>query len=162
MRKNPEIARRIVAEGHTIGIHSDSHNYDTIYESADSFIRDFDIAHQTVLEVTGVDAKLFRFPGGSINAYNKKVSNEIIEKMTERGYIYYDWNASLEDADTQKNYKTDELIANAVDSTLGRNKIVMLAHDAVYNTGICLDELLDNFPEYEIKPLSEDVTPIQF
>ncbi len=162
VRKNPEIARRIVAEGHTIGIHSDSHNYDIIYESAESFMRDFDKAHQAVLEVTGVDAKLFRFPGGSINAYNKKVSNEIIEKMTERGYIYYDWNASLEDADTQKNYKAEELIANAVGSTLGRNKIVMLAHDAVYNTGLCLDELLDSFPEYEIKPLSEDVTPIQF
>ena len=162
VRKNPEIARRIVAEGHTIGIHSDSHNYDTIYESTENFIRDFDNAHQTVLEVTGVDAKLFRFPGGSINAYNKEVSGEIIEKMTERGYIYYDWNASLEDADTQKNYSTEELIANAVGSTLGRNKIVMLAHDAVYNTGLCLNELLDSFPEYEIKPLSEDVTPIQF
>ncbi|MCH5248698.1 MAG: N-acetylmuramoyl-L-alanine amidase [Lachnospiraceae bacterium] len=162
VRKYPDVARRIVAEGHTIGIHSDSHNYDVIYKSADAFINDFENAHKTVYEVTGVDTKLFRFPGGSINDYNKNVSADIIEKMTERGYIYYDWNASLEDADTKKDLKVEELIENGVTTTLGRNKIVMLAHDVVDNTSLCLNELLDNLPEYEIKPIDEDVTPIQF
>lgn len=162
VRKYPEMARRIVAEGHTIGIHSDTHKYEAIYESTDSFVRDFEKAHQTVYEVTGVDAKLFRFPGGSINDFNKKISDEIIEEMTERGYIYYDWNASLNDAAGKQDAKPDELIANGVGTTLGRNKVVMLAHDVVYNTGICLDELLDCFPEYEMKALDEDVEPIQF
>lgn len=162
VRKYPEAARRIAAEGHTIGIHSDTHNYDIIYENVDSFIQDFENARQTVYEVTGVDTKLFRFPGGSINDYNKDISTEIIEEMTERGYIYYDWNSSLEDADAKKNIKTDELIENAISSTLGRNKVVMLAHDVVYNTSLCLDELLDRLPEYDIKPIDDAVTPIQF
>ena len=162
VRKYPDVARRIAAEGHTIGIHSDSHNYDVIYKSADAFISDFEKAHKTVYEVTGVDTKLFRFPGGSINDYNKNVSADIIEEMTERGYIYYDWNASLEDADTKKDLKVKELIENGVTTTLGRNKIVMLAHDVVDNTSLCLDKLLDSLPEYEIKAIDEDVTPIQF
>ncbi len=162
VRKHPEIARRIVAEGHTIGIHSDSHNYEIIYKSVDSFIKDFENAHKSVMEVTGVDTKLFRFPGGSVNAYNKNVSARIIEEMTKRGYIYYDWNAGLEDAESSKRLTTDELIANGVSSTLGRKKIVFLAHDVIENTGLCLEELLDNFPEYEFKPLNEDVEPIQF
>lgn len=38
----------------------------------------------------------------------------------------------------------------------------MLAHDVIYNTGICLEELLDRLPEYEIKPLTDGVEPIQF
>lgn len=38
----------------------------------------------------------------------------------------------------------------------------MLAHDVVYNTGACLEELLDSLPEYEMKALSEDVEPVQF
>ncbi len=160
VEKNPEIARRIVAEGHTIGIHSNSHNYEEIYADADSFIQDFEAAHQTIYEVTGVDAKLFRFPGGSVNAYNAEVNEDIIEKMTERGYIYYDWNASLEDA--APDTTPEELISNGVSTTFGRQKVVMLAHDAVYNTGACLEELLDNLPEYEMKALSEDVEPVQF
>lgn len=126
----------------------------------DSYIQDFEAAHQTVLEVTGVDAKIFRFPGGSINNYNKGVREDIIKEMTDRGYLYYDWNASLEDAVRQA--KPEELVATGVETTLGRKKVVMLAHDVVYNTGICLEDLLDSLPEYEIKLLTEEVEPIQF
>lgn len=160
VEKNPEIARRIVEEGHTIGIHSNTHNYEEIYADADSFIQDFEAAHQIIYEVTGVDAKLFRFPGGSVNAYNAEVNEEIIEKMTELGYTYYDWNASLEDA--APDTTPEELISNGVSTTLGRKNVVMLAHDVVYNTGVCLEELLDSLPEYEIKALSEEVEPVQF
>lgn len=160
VRKHPDIARRIVEEGHTIGIHCDSHDYGKVYKSVDSYIEDFEAAHQTVYEVTGVDVKLFRFPGGSVNSYNRKVNDAIIKEMTERGYIYYDWNASLEDA--VGDAEPEELIANGVDTTLGRKKIIMLAHDVVYSTSICLDELLDSLPEYEMMPLDEGVEPIRF
>ena len=160
VRKHPEVAQRIVAEGHTIGIHCDSHDYDTVYASVDSYIADFEAAYRPVYEVTGVEAKLFRFPGGSVNNYNKQVSDAIIEEMTERGYIYFDWNASLEDAVGNK--EPEELIANGVATTLGRQKVVLLAHDVVYNTGICLEDLLDSLPEYAMKPLDEAVEPIRF
>lgn len=160
VRKHPEIAKRIAAEGHTIGIHCNVHDYETLYESADSYIQDFEVARRTIYEVTGVEAKLFRFPGGSVNHYNEAVRDEIIREMTDRGYIYFDWNASLEDAVTDA--EPEQLAANGVATTLGRKKVVMLAHDVVYDTGLCLEELLDQLPEYEMKPLSEEVEPIQF
>ena len=160
VRKHPDVARRIVEEGHTIGIHCNNHDYKQLYKSVDSYLEDFQKAYDAVYEVTGVEAKLFRFPGGSVNAYNKTVGAEIIKKMTENGYIYFDWNASLEDAVKQS--APEALIQNAVSSTLGRKKVVMLAHDVVYNTTQCLEQLLDSFPEYEMKPLTVDVEPIQF
>ena len=160
VKKNPDVARRIVEEGHTIGIHCNSHDYDTIYASVDSYLADFDAAYEAVYEVTGVEVVLFRFPGGSINAYNKEISEDIIKVMTERGYIYFDWNGSLEDA--SRNNAPEILLRNAKDSTLGRKKIVMLAHDIVYNTTLCLDELIEQFPEYQMEPLTADVEPIQF
>lgn len=160
VEKHPEVARRIVAEGHTIGIHCYHHDYEEIYASADSYIADFEHAYKVVYDVTGVEVKLFRFPGGSINSYNKEVYEEIVERMTEMGFIYFDWNASLEDAVTHA--EPEILIENATSSTLGRRKIVMLAHDIVYPTTLCLDDLIDAFPEYRMEPLTADVTPIQF
>ncbi len=160
VRCYPEVARRIVEEGHTIGIHCDCHDYEPLYASVDSYLADFEKARQTVYEVTGVKTNLFRFPGGSVNSYNEKVRDDIIETMTERGYIYYDWNASIEDA--VKDPDPEKLVQNGVETTLGRKKVIMLAHDRVYSTGICLEELLDSLPEYTMEPLSEEVAPIQF
>lgn len=160
VRKHPEVARRIVAEGHTIGIHCNDHDYETIYESADSYLQDFEEARAAVLEVTGVDARLFRFPGGSVNAYNEKVRREIVDAMTANGYLYFDWNASLEDATVNPQPLT--LIENAKESTLDRKKVVMLAHDVIYATTLCLDDLIDSLPEYQMEPLTTEVDPIQF
>lgn len=160
VRKHPEVARQIVAEGHTIGIHCDNHDYEALYESVDSYVADFEKARQTVYEVTGVETNLFRFPGGSINAYNQKTGSAIIREMTDRGYIYYDWNASLEDA--VKNPDPKQLIENGVSTTLGRKKVVLLAHDVVGSTCLCLEELLDSLPEYKMEPLNENVEPICF
>lgn len=160
VRKYPETAKRIVEEGHTIGIHCDVHDYNILYDSVDSYLEDFEKAYQTVYEVTGAEAKLFRFPGGSVNAYNKKVCQEIVEEMERRGFIYFDWNASLEDAAGKK--EPDELIQSAKETTLGRKKVVLLAHDRVTGTALCLNDLIDALPEYEMKPLTPDIEPVQF
>lgn len=161
VRKNPEIAKRIVEEGHTIGIHCDVHDYETLYKSVDSYVADFEKAYDTVLSVTGVEAKLFRFPGGSINAYNKGVYKAIIAEMEARGFVYFDWNASVEDAVGGKP-SPEELVQNAVDTSLGRKRVVLLAHDRVENTALALDALIDAFPEYRIEPLTEETVPVQF
>lgn len=161
VRKYPETARRIVREGHTIGIHCDVHDYKALYASVDSYLEDFRRAYDTVYEVTGVEAKLFRFPGGSVNAFNKKVKNKIIEAMEAEGFIYYDWNASLEDA-TGRDYSPDKLVRNAVDTALGRERVVLLAHDRVTHTADALPALLDAFPEYRMEPLTPQLKPVQF
>lgn len=160
VEKHPEIARRIVEEGHTIGIHCYRHDYNMLYASPDAYMEDFEKAYRIVYETTGVEVKLFRFPGGSRNDYNKKVYKEIIRRMTEAGFIYFDWNASLEDAVTRG--EPEALIENAASSTLGRKKIVMLGHDTVHATAVCLGDLIDCFPEYRMEPLTPEVAPIQF
>ena len=86
VEKRPEVAKRIAEEGHTIGIHCYAHAYDDIYDSVDSYVEDFEKAYQVIYEITGVEVKIFRFPGGSVNEYNKKICKYIIEEMTELGY----------------------------------------------------------------------------
>lgn len=160
VRKNPEVAKRIAAEGHTIGIHCNRHDYKALYESRDSYLADFEEAYRAVLEVTGVRPVLYRFPGGSINGYNQKVYKEIIAEMDARGFIYFDWNASLDDA--LKKSQPQELVDNAKKTILGRRQVVLLAHDMVHSTSLCLDGLIDQLPEYRMEPLTPDVVPVQF
>ena len=38
VEKYPEVARRIVEEGHTVGIHCYRHDYSVLYESVDSYL----------------------------------------------------------------------------------------------------------------------------
>lgn len=161
VRKYPETAKRIADEGHTIGIHCDVHDYQKIYSSVDSYIEDFEKAYDTVYEVTGVEAQFFRFPGGSVNAYNKTVYQDIITQMEARGFVYYDWNASLGDA-AKNTASPEELIHNAVDTARGRREVVMLAHDRVDNTAYALEELIDALPEYRICPLTLKAQPVHF
>ena len=160
VEKYPELAKRIVIEGHGIGVHCYRHDYSQLYGQVKNYMEDFEKAHEIIKEITGEDTKIYRFPGGSINDFNKDVREEIIREMTERGYIYYDWNASLEDA--TKNPKAEKLIQNALSTTLGRKKVIMLAHDTVHETAECLDTLLDHFPEYKMEILTEEIEPIQF
>lgn len=160
VRKHPEVARRIVEEGHTIGIHCNRHDYEALYKSVDSYLADFQEAYSTVQEVTGAEVKLYRFPGGSINAYNRKVYKEIIAEMDSRGFVYFDWNASLDDA--LKKSSPQELIQNARDSLLDRKQVVLLAHDIVHSTAQCLDGLIDQLPEYRMEPLTPEVEAVQF
>lgn len=160
VERNPETTRRIVEEGHAIGIHCYNHDYSVIYNSVDDYINDFEKARQIVYEVTGVEANVFRFPGGSINSYNKKVYKNIIEAMSARGYVYYDWNASLEDA--VKRPDRNKILKNAKESTLGREVVIMLGHDTIDVTVEVLDELLKLFPEYKFKVLDETVEQIRF
>lgn len=160
VEKNPETAKRIVEEGHSIGIHCYNHDYNVIYANTEAYVADFEKARRIIQEVTGVDTKLFRFPGGSINSYNKKVYKDIIKEMTAAGYVYFDWNASLEDA--VKKPDKNKILKNAKESTLGRKVVVMLAHDTVDATVEVLEELLTLFPEYEFKAIDESVAPIVF
>lgn len=158
--KHPETAQRIVAEGHTIGIHCHRHDYEALYESVDSYLEDFDKAYRAVLEVTGEKARLYRFPGGSINSYNQEVYSDIIAAMDARGFIYFDWNASLDDA--LRKSSPGELIDNARKSMMGRQRVVLLGHDIVHSTSLCLDQLINQFQEYRMEPLTPDVEPVQF
>lgn len=157
---HPEIVKRIAEEGHTIGIHSYSHNYGLIYSSVEAFVADFERAHQAVYDAAGVDSRIFRFPGGSINTFNAGTRASIIKEMTDRGYNYFDWNASFQDAAVGI---TPEIIFENAMRTVGRaENPVMLAHDVVPATVEILETLLDSLPEYEVKPITDDVAPVHF
>ncbi len=87
-----KIYKRIVKEGHTLGMHSYSHIYKEIYESADSFTKDFDKIYRYLYKITGVYPEFYRFPGGSSTKSTKVPIQEFIQVLNQKNVSYVDWN----------------------------------------------------------------------
>ena len=62
-----EILKQIVEAGHTLGMHSYTHDYSELYSSVENFAADFAREQEFLYGVTGVKSKVYRFPGGSSN-----------------------------------------------------------------------------------------------
>ena len=73
-----ELLKRIVEEGHSIGIHSYSHKYSAIYDSEESFFEDFNKISDYIYDVTGVRTQICRLPGGSSNTVSKISMAELV------------------------------------------------------------------------------------
>ena len=90
--------KRAIEEGHMIGLHTYSHDYNKIYSSVNDFLSDYDKLRQVLVETLNYSPTIFRFPGGSYCSYGTCIREELISEMTRRGYTYYDWNVSAEDS----------------------------------------------------------------
>ena len=94
---NEAILKRMVDEGHTIGVRSYSGDYNAIYASPEAFLEDFHQSYQAVYDACGVYPTIFRFPGGSVSPYNQANYEQLIAEMLRRGFVYYDWSVSAGD-----------------------------------------------------------------
>ena len=160
-----KLYNRMIEEGHTIGVHTSSHNYSKIYENVDNFLDDFDKVSRFVTEVTGYKPEIFRFPGGSINSYNIGNYQDIISEMLRRGYTYYDWNISSGDAASSVVSK-ENIVNNTVKGVLSTDKAIVLMHDGSghKSTVKALPEVIEKLKAegYEFRALSNDVKPTWF
>lgn len=126
-----EMLQTIVAGGHSVGVHSLSHDFKTIYSSEDAFLEDLYAMQNLVREKTGVTTTLMRFPGGSSNTVSRRYScgimSRLVEAVTEAGFRYFDWNVDSGDAagclDTERIYR------NVIAGVRGREQAVVLLHD---------------------------------
>ena len=126
--------RNIVEAGHTLAIHSYTHDYQKIYASVEAYLEDFNQMYCQIVEATGVKPQIFRFPGGSINSYNGTIYMDIIAEMTRRGFVYFDWNAANGDAVSRQILPASTLVENALASTGTRRRAVILMHDSASKT----------------------------
>ena len=117
--------------GHTVAIHSASHDYAKIYQSVDAYFADFDEMNSIITAQTGKAADLVRFPGGSSNTISKKycygIMRQLVCAVEERGFRYCDWNVSSGDAGGTTS--TSQVVANVIAGIKGNNVSVVLQHD---------------------------------
>ncbi|PWK14970.1 polysaccharide deacetylase family protein [Tumebacillus permanentifrigoris] len=133
-----DLMKRIVNEGHAIGNHTYSHNYNKIYQNSSAFREDFDRNEALIEQATGVHTTLMRFPGGSNNAVaaqvgGRNIMKKIASEMTHAGFVYFDWNVSSGDAATNK-VPALMIAENVLSQAKGKDKIIVLLHDSSSKT----------------------------
>ncbi|MCR4956007.1 MAG: polysaccharide deacetylase [Lachnospiraceae bacterium] len=162
--KSKALYKRIVDEGHTIGLHSYSHKYSKIYSSLENYQLDLAKLDNLVYETTGFRTKFIRFPGGSSNKVSDVDMNDFIELVTQKGYVYFDWNVANGDATSNK-YSPAELRKNVLKGVKYHNQSVVLMHDASNknSTVESLPKLIDSLRKdgYELLPIDENTKPVQ-
>lgn len=157
--------KRIVEEGHTIGMHSYSHKYQEIYKSEEAFQVDFRKLRRLIYDNTGVWSYLYRFPGGSSNNAATVEIQKLISYLDEEGITYFDWNISSQDASAA--LISAERIADNVVSQVGKfEESVVLMHDAaekkttVESLSIII-EALQQEDDLEFLPITGETAPTQ-
>ena len=132
-------------DGHSIGIHSMSHNYKTVYASDDSVIDDINQVNNVIKNITGEYTYLYRYPGGSSNTVSKNYSIGVVSrtafKIHQLGYHYFDWNISSGDA---VNVNLDSnVVYNNVINALSKNRYnVVLMHDSKLHTANAIEKII--------------------
>lgn len=159
---NPDLEplyKRIVEEGNAIGMHSYSHKYKDIYSSEEAFETDLDKIHTLIYNETGIDTKLYRFPGGSGNTVSRLPMETFADVLHDRGYEYYDWNIYPGDR-TGKSYPKDEIVSGVLDNIDEFRTAIVLLHDSDnhVSTVEALPEIIEGLKERDVEFCVIDAT----
>lgn len=124
------VMKRIVDSGHSIGIHTVSHDYEAIYAGVDAYFEDLYGMQEIIYENTGVRTHLLRFPGGSsntISCFNEGIMTTLTQAVRDAGFRYFDWNVDSNDAGGAK--KTETVVENVTKGIARQRLSVVLQHD---------------------------------
>lgn len=137
-------------EGHTVALHSNTHDYAKIYVSSEAYWKDLNTISARVERLTGIKSKLVRFPGGASNTvsrkYNTGIMTRLANEVVNNGYNYLDWNISSGDAGglTSSTYdgKLQEEIKNVTAYLSKKRGNVVLMHDTKATTRDSLETII--------------------
>ncbi|MGM9628430.1 MAG: immunoglobulin-like domain-containing protein [Faecousia sp.] len=126
-----DIMEQIVERGHSIGIHTVTHDYQEIYASPEAFFADLHKMQDIIYKNTGVRTTLMRFPGGSSNTVSCAACEGIMTILSEAvqnaGFQYFDWNVDSNDAGGAR--KAETVFRNVVDGVQQTGISLVLQHD---------------------------------
>lgn len=147
----PDLVKRMVEEGHTVGNHTYHHPDMSQISDQASFQKEMESVEEKFKEVTGQDLALYyRPPQGKYSENNLKMAQEMGYATFFWSLAYVDWNQ-----DSQPSHE------EAFKKLTGRVHpgAIVLLHSTSKTNGEILDELLTKWEEmgYSFRPLSDFV-----
>lgn len=130
-------------EGHTVGAHCYSHDYSAVYADESAYFADLEKIQSVIKEQTGRETTFVRVPGGSSNTvsieYKNGLMTKITEALTEKGYIFFDWNATGKDSGDRS---PETVLENSEQGIMNNDPVILLLHDSKPATPEIVDELI--------------------
>ena len=125
--KNGYMLKELTDRGHSIGVHSYTHELNKLLKSRDSFINEIKMTEDAIKENLGDDfsTRLFRFPGGSFEAYKR----QYMDDLNDLGYVSVDWNALTGDSE-YVNPQPERLMERLKATVINKDRIIVLMHDS--------------------------------
>lgn len=157
-----DIVKRTKEEGHSIAIHTASHDYEELYPGrvpdVDSVVSDMEQAKDNVRAILGddFDTHVYRFPGGAMSWRGSKEAKKALKKtknaLKEAGVEYLDWNTMTGDSDLNNKDKSPKgLVKFLIKQTKSADGYIMvvLMHDANHsvNTPKALQGVIDYYKQ---------------
>lgn len=155
-----DLMKQIVERGHSIGIHTMTHNYREVYVNPDAFFKDLYGMQNLIYQHTGVKTTLMRFPGGSSNEISIGICPGIMSTLTEAvqdaGFQFFDWNVLSGDAG--ETTETREVYNYVVSAAKQLDVALVLQHDIHgYSVAAVEDIILWGLENgYQFLPLQEN------
>lgn len=154
------VIKREHDEGHTVALHTKSHDYSYVYSSVDNYFKDLYAIQNRVKKITGETSTLIRFPGGSSNTvsmnYDKgtKIMSTLTKEVEKRGFHYFDWNASSGDGGATTS--TKRVYSNVIKG-LNSDYSIVLQHDTQKFSIDAVEKIIKYCLDhgYTFKPLDE-------
>lgn len=146
---NPDLIKRMVKEGHTVGNHTSTHPDMSKISTMESFQKEIQQVETTYEEITGEKmTKYYRPPQGKYSEENLKMAKEL-------GYKTFFWSLAYVDWYQDKQPTKEE----AFDKLLGRIHpgAIILLHNTSSTNAQILDELLTKWKAmgYSFKSLDQ-------
>lgn len=158
------LIKKIAEDGHTLGVHTLTHQW-SIYSSKESYLKDFNAMHKIIEDETGIDTKIFRFPGGTNNtvsrSYSRGIMSVLSKTMTEKGYRYYDWNVDCCDT---LGYSSSKIASTTINQLKNRKTSIVLMHDIKNTTVEAIKSIIEFGLKngYEFMVIDESTPPVRF
>lgn len=157
-----EQLKRIVEEGHTLAMHTYTHDYEHVYRNLDTFGEEITTLQRYIYDVTGTDSYIFRFPGGSSNSKAVLPISDYINYLNENNIVYYDWNVSSGDGSDGLN--AQQVYDNVMNGIAKNDVSVVLMHDSTYklSTYEAIPDIIESLQAMNalILPIAYDTAPV--
>lgn len=156
--------KQIYENGHTLAMHSYTHQYQTIYKTLGAYKKDITQLSDLLFSVTGERPKYVRFPGGSSNTVSKISMNDVIRYVDAEGLTYFDWNVINGDA-TGKKLTAKQMVNNVMSGVKTYENSTVLMHDCAGKemTVETLPTVLKKLKNMKVNilPINDTTVPVQ-
>lgn len=156
--------QKIIERGHTLGMHSQTHNYGQVYSFLSSFQNDIEGLSEYLYRITGVRPAYYRFPGGSSNGYIGGLLPAAKTYLYQQHLNYFDWNASSQDA-VNPPPASSTIISSVLGGIHGQENVVILFHDSSPHASsvASLPTIIESLKRqgYSIEAIDATTVPVQ-